>query len=641
MIELAIDIETYSETNIKSGVHKYVEDDKFQTLMIAYKFSDEDKMYLVDLMTDQAEGDFDKFLYALTDSSVLKTAYNAAFEITCLSNSFNKKLDPKQWSCTMALAAQAGLPFGLDAVSKALKTVQKKDSVGKELIKYFTMPCKPTKANKMRTRNLPIHNFSKWLDFREYCKQDVITEQEVRQHLSWFTVPEFEKPVWALDQKINNTGVRIDKSLVGNAIAIEGITMAKLTAEMEALTNIANPKSPLQVKKFIEDSTGVDVASLNKAAMPEVLKTFENNEATTKVLKLREKLSRTSIKKYTAMVNSVCRDMKIRGLFQYYGANRTGRWAGRNVQLQNLKKNDLKDLDFAREMVRLNKLDVLELTYDDVGEVLSNLIRTSFIPSDGNMLVVSDFSAIEARIIAWLANETWRLEIFKTHGKIYEASAAMMAKIPIEEVDKNLRAKGKIAELALGYQGAVGAMERMGGSAMGLGVMEMQQIVNDWRRANPKIVKLWYSTQDAFIEVITTGKIINNKYCKFYTKNNNAIIELPSGRKLVYLDARYDGNSITYYGMDQVTKQWSRQDTYGGKLVENIVQAIARDILTNALLKVDAAGHKIIMHVHDEIVIDSYVDVSEEITAILSAPVSWAPGLPLAAETFTAQYYQK
>lgn len=640
MKELAIDIETYSETDIKNGVHKYAEDPNFAITLCAFCF-DNGPIEIVDLACGEELPS--RFMDALLDKDILKTAYNAAFEMTCFNKFFDYELDPTQWSCTQALAAQAGLPFGLDNVAKVLKTVEQKDSRGKDLIKYFTMPCKPTKTNGMRTRNLPHHDFDKWLDFKEYCRQDVATEQAIRQQLTWFDNGVFEKSVWALDQKINNRGVLVDLDIVRNAVSIEAIVNEKLIEEMIGLTNIENPKSNAQVKKFIQETTGVKVESLSKANIGEVNALFKGSEIA-HVLKIREKLNRTSVKKFTAMLNSVCTDNRIRGLFQYYGANRTGRWAGRNVQLQNLKRNDLKDLDFARSLVKTNNLSVLELSYDDVGYVLSNLIRTAFIAKPGHKLIVSDLSAIEARIIAWFADEKWRLDVFATHGKIYEASASMMFKVPLESITKEspLRRKGKIAELALGYQGAVGALERMGGAAMGLSTDEMARLVKQWRQANKEIVKLWYNVQDAAVEAIEYGRS-EIKYLKFNTKNRNLIIELPSGRKLVYINAKFDGNKITYHGMDQATKRWCAQDTYGGKLVENIVQATARDVIADIMKRLDKKDFNIIMHVHDEIVCENVFEAGMDklMTNIMSEPLIWAPGLPLSAETFVADYYQK
>lgn len=639
MRELGIDIETYSETDIKAGVHKYCEDPKFDVTLLGYSIDNEEPVVL-----DLLSGDkIPPFIYeAILSSQVLKTAYNAAFEIACLSKYFGLPLDPKQWSCTQALAAQAGLPFGLDNVAKALGSGQQKDAKGKELIKYFTMPCKPSKANGMRTRNYPQHDFFRWLDFKYYCGQDVRTEQDIRRNvLSWFEVSAFEKPVWFLDQKINNVGVCVDKKLIVNAIAMEAVVADELTEEMIKLTGIKNPKSAKQVKDYIMSSTGLEITSLNKASMPDVMKQVDNKE-TEHVLKIREQLSRSSIKKFTAMEGSAGAGDRIRGLFMYYGANRTGRFAGRNVQVHNLKRNDLKDLDFARQLVRAGKLDVLKLTYGDVGLVLSNLIRTAFIPSPGNRLGISDLSAIEARIVAWLADETWRLEVFKTHGKIYEASASQMFKIPMDQVTKEIRFKGKISELALGYQGAAGALERMGALTMGLKLEELPGLVKLWRKANPKIVRLWYALQEAAVECIVDNAMIQLPHgIRFSMRNRNMIITLPSGRDLVYLNAKYVAGRILYMGMDQTTKQWCMQDTYGGKLLENVTQAIARDVLVVGMQRIDAAGHEIVMHVHDEVVVDTPDDVADELTQLMSAPISWAAGLPLGAESFMADYYQK
>ena len=672
MTELGIDIETYSETDIKSGVHKYCEDPKFEITLLAYSI-DKGPVQIIDLANKER---IPASLYeALHDPCVVKTAYSAAFEIACLSKFYCDKFDPRQWSCTQALAAQAGLPFGLDNVATVLRSVQQKDSKGKELIKYFTMPCKPTKANGMRTRNLPHHAFDKWLDFKDYCCQDVRTEQDIRTTLKWFTTSKFEMPVWCLDQKINNIGVKIDLQLVKNAVKIEEIVTAELKAEMTKLTGILNPKSNKQVKDHIAEITGEEIESLNKASMPEVYKKFQGTDIV-HVLNLRDKLNYSSVKKYTAMINSVCKDDRIRGLFMYYGANRTGRFAGRNVQLQNLSRNSINDLDFARRLVKENKLDVLKLTYDDVGMVLSNLIRTAFIPSKGNKLGVSDLSAIEARIVAWLAKEKWRLDVFATHGKIYEASASQMFKIPMDQITKEVRTKGKISELALGYQGAAGALERMGAVKMGVcdeviskGKMtfaesgyadwevykqflitsELTRITKLWRKANPKIVKLWYDVQDAAIEALSSTTKVKVASCIFEKRNGNLIITLPSGRELVYIGARLSYKTqinITYYGMNQTTKVWGIQDTYGGKLVENITQAIARDVLVDAMLRIDKAGYDIIMHVHDEVVVDISSDLPDELIIkklddFMSAPIDWAPGLPLGAETFVCNYYQK
>lgn len=644
MLELAIDIETYSETDIKAGVHKYVEDPHFEILLLAYCFTGKPTK-VVDLKAGEKIPT--EVLAALYSADVLKTAYNAAFEITCIDQHFknmlgekNTPLDPRQWSCTQALGAQAGLPFGLDAIASALVTIEQKDAKGKDLLKFFTMPVKPSKKNDMRTRNLPEHDFAKWLEFKDYCVQDVNTEQSVRKQLAWFKFTPYERNVWALDQKINNVGVMADMQLVRNAVAFDEIVSAETEQKLLTLAGIT---TDAQIKKHIAEHTGVIVKSLAKDVIEEVEAQFKGTPIEP-ILKLRKQLRRTSIKKFVAILNSVCADGRVRDLFQYYGANRTGRWAGRNVQLQNLKRNDLPDLDLARTLVREGQLDTLKLLYDDVGEVLSNLIRTAFVSQPGHSLVPSDFSAIEARIVAWFAGETWRLNVFNTHGKIYEASAAMMFNIKIDDVTKAMRQKGKIAELALGYQGAVGALLRMGGKAMGLSEDEMKSIVFKWRAANKQIVAFWKFAEQSAISALQ-GYPVSGRNLKFYMSNNNLIIELPSTRQLVYVGARYNGKNITYMGLDQETKRWCKQDTYGGKLVENITQATARDVLTEAMLRLDAEGFKLVMHVHDEAVPEVPDHEAEaaaaKLTQVLSTPIAWAQGLPLNAETFIAKYYQK
>jgi len=643
MTELAIDIETYSETDIRSGVHKYTEDPAFEILLIAYSYN-KGPVKIIDLCRMKREGpdpdkimEVEKFKAWLIDPSILKTAYNAQFEITCLNKSFGVNSPFGQWSCTMALAAQAGLPFGLDNVAKVIKGEQKQAS-GKELIRFFSMPCKPTKSNGLRTRNYPEHDFSKWLEYIGYCKQDVVAEQSIRGYLSWFKVSTFEKDMWELDQKINHKGVLIDRTFVENAIKIDNIVHKEVINEFKGLTGLENPNSVSQVKDHIKRVSGTKILSLNR----EVVQDLKGHlgEEVNQILGLREKLSHAAVKKFTAMLNSVGSDQRIRDLFQYYGANRTGRWASRNVQLQNLKRNDLDDLDFARDLVKDYNLDVLKITYEDVGEVLGNLVRTAFIAPPGSLLYRSDFSAIEARVLSWLADETWRLKVFETHGKIYEASAAMMFKVSIEEVDTEMRRKGKIAELALGYQGSVGAMQKMGGSKMGLSMIDMESIVTRWRGANRKIVRFWYTVQKAAIRALT-GSNCSIKYLKFYKRGSNLCIQLPSGRELIYINARYTGDKIIYEGMNQATKQWGLQDSYGGKLVENIVQAIARDLLADAMKRINGKGHSIIMHIHDEVVVESEKDIQQEINDIMSEPIPWAPGLPLKAETLTSKYYQK
>jgi len=645
MLELAIDIETYSDVDLKTvGVYRYAQDPSFEVLLFGYSV-DGGPIYVIDKTADEEiPGDI---VEALSNPKILKTAYNAAFEIACLSAHFGIQLDASQWSCTQALAAQAGYPFGLDAVAKVMGTVDQKDAVGKALIKYFCVPCKPTKTNGQRTRNLPAHDSLKWQQFINYCAQDIATEQAVRKSvLTWFSPTPFEDKLWALDQKINTRGVMIDTELVINALQINDIETDRLMTEVRELTGITNPNSDAQIKAYILERTGIVTGSMNKDCMPDIFKMFKDDEHITELLNLRQMLSRTSIKKFEAMRVSVGIADRIRGLFQYYGANRTGRWAGRNVQLHNLKRNNLKDLDFARRMVKECKLDILRLTYVDIGEVLSNLIRSAFIPTPGKKLVVGDLSAIEARVTAWLAGEKWRLDVFAGHGKIYEASASMMFNIPLGQITKEIRQRGKVAELALGYQGGVGALIRMGGEAMGLSEPEMDAIKVAWRKTSPNIVRLWNFCNQAAISA-TTGKgdVNVNAKCRFFMKNGNMHIQLPSGRCLVYLSAKYDGKKVTYWGMDQVKKVWCKQDTYGGKLVENIVQATARDVIADAIVRADAIGLDVTMHVHDEIVVEEFEygaeDAKKILTAILKKDIPWAKGLKLGAETFIANYYTK
>lgn len=638
MNNLSIDIETYSSYDIKLGVYKYTEAPDFEILIFAYK-EDNEEVQIVDLLNGETIPFY--IMQSLTDPKVKKHAYNAAFEICCIEKHFKIDLDTHQWSCTMVLAVQAGLPFGLDNVAKILKLPDQKDAAGKALIKYFSVPCKPNKSNGQRTRNMPIDDLFRWNKYKEYCIQDVVTENAVAKAINWFTPSAFERGVWQLDQRINKRGVLVDTELVSGAVALDAITTDRLKAEMVKLTKIINPKSFKQIKDFIESETEITVDTLNKDAIPELKKRFSGDPKVLKVLELKEKLSLSSIRKYNSIQNSATEGNRVRGLFQYYGAARTGRWSGRNVQLQNLKRNNLDDLDLARNAVKRQDLDYLDMCYDDVPVVLSNLIRTAFIPGPGKALVVSDFSAIEARVIAWLAGETWRLEVFRTHGKIYEASAAAMFKIPIEEVTKDLRAKGKVAELALGYQGGPGALARAAVGGKALTEAEAGALVRKWRQVNPNIVRLWYSVQDAVKDTILNRKATQIRFLKFHMKSTNLIITLPSGRELVYPDARIVDNRDICYGSLNSFKKWVTEKSYGGKLVENIVQAIARDVLTEALK--NCAVFDIVMHVHDEIVIESdepEVDL-HSVEEIMSRPVAWAKGLPLKAESFITKYYKK
>lgn len=647
MQELGIDIETYSSNDlIKSGVYKYVEASDFEVLLFAYKI-DNDDVHLIDI----ASGDDlpDQILNALTDKTVLKTAYNANFERTCISKFFGLYLDPRHWECSMAKASMLGLPLSLDAAAKALKLQQTKDAAGKALIKYFSIPCKPTKANGSRTRNHPIHDLEKWEKFRYYCIQDVNVEQAIRDKIAFYAIPVNEKKLWWLDQKINDKGVLLDPVFIRNALNIDSNNTEKLTTEAIKLTGLENPNSAAQLKEWISDATGEEVNKLTKESVHELLKQADS-EIVKHVLQIRQEMAKTSVKKYESMRNIICKDDRVRGLLQYYGANRTGRWAGRLVQVQNLPQNHLLDLDLARELVRDNDPEMLELLFGNIPDTLSQLIRTSFVAPSGSRFIVADFSAIEARVIAWLAGERWRLDVFNTHGKIYEASAAHMFKVPIEQITKGstLRQKGKVAELALGYQGGPNALITMGALKMGIAEEELPKLVAMWRHSNKAIVQLWNTVEEAAIGAVH-GDPSTIKYgIRFFTDKNIFFIMLPSGRVLSYLRPRlkpnkFGGESLCYEGMNQTTKQWGFQDTYGGKLVENIVQAVARDCLADAMLRLDEAGYNLVMHVHDEVVMEMPYDKGsiEEVNKIMGQTILWAKGLPLKAESYETEFYKK
>lgn len=649
---LEIDIETFSSADLKkAGMYAYTEAPDFEILLFAYAV-DFGEVHVVDLA--QGESLPEKILIALTSPYVLKIAHNAAFERTAIRKHYKTALPVEQWLCTMAYAAQLGLPLSLDAAAKALKLPAEKDASGKALIKYFTMPCKPTKANGGRTRNLPEHAPEKWQQFKDYNRQDVIVERGILEKIRFFEIPEMEKRLWCLDQKINDAGVMVDQQFVKNAIRIDLTHKEILTKEAVALTGLDNPNSVAQLKNWFIGNCNYEINSFNKEAIPEVMDAVKDMEVPKRVLELRQEMSKTSIKKYAAMASAVCRDGRIRGLLQYYGANRTGRWAGRLVQVQNLKRIDddfTSSIDLARNLVREGDLDMLELLFESVPDVLSQLIRTAFVAPEGSRFIVVDFSAIEARVIAWLAGEKWRLDVFSTHGKIYEASAAQMFRIPIEDVTKGseYRQKGKIAELALGYGGGPGALIQMGALRKGLTEDELPKLVAMWRNANRKIVNYWYEVENAAYAAVNDRTTTTIRHgIKFFMEKGVLFIQLPSGRRLSYLrpqirDNRFGGESIVYEGMNQTTKQWGRQETYGGKLVENLCQAIARDCLADAMLRLDAAGYKIVMHVHDEIVMETPEGKGslKEVEQIMGTPIPWAKGLPLAADGFESEYYKK
>lgn len=651
MRTLSIDIETYSDLDIKKvGVYRYVDSTNFEILLFAYAF-DEEEVRVIDLVNDEELPK--EVIEALNDNEVIKSAFNANFERTAISRFLDIDLKPNEWSCTMIKALTLGLPGSLDSVSKALKFNEDKQKMkeGKSLIQYFCKPCKATKINKGRTRNLPIHDMEKWNKFKEYCKQDVVVEREIRNKLSKYKTSERENKLWYLDQIINDTGIRVDTQLIENAIECDRKYTEKLTKEAIEITGLNNPNSPAQLKKWLSDKSGFEVTSLTKESIPEILKQVEDKNVI-RVLELRKLMSKTSIKKYEAMKLAKGNDNRVRGLLQFYGANRTGRWAGRLVQVQNLPQNHIEDLDLVRNLLKEGYFDLIELLYDSVPDVLSQLIRTAFIPSEGHRFIVSDFSAIEARVIAWLAGEKWRLDVFNSHGKIYEASASQMFKVPIESIKKGdpLRQKGKISELALGYGGSIGALTSMGAIKMGLDEDELQPLVTRWRNANPNITKFWWDVDKATKKAIKDRTIVELQHgIKFIYNPGVLFIELPSGRRLSYLRPKielhttFSGDKITYEGMEQTSKQWKRIDTYGPKLVENIVQATARDCLREAMFNVKYAGYDIVMHVHDELVLD--VDKKygslEEVNRIMAKEISWAKGLPLKADGYECDYYKK
>jgi DNA polymerase len=668
MKTLSIDIETYSSEDLtKTGVYKYAEAEDFEILLFAYAY-DDGPVEVIDLSSGET---FPPDVYSdLINPTVLKTAFNANFEITCLREALKKIASPMlkgpapergwdwkistlpadQWECTMVKSAMLGLPMSLDGVAKALNLEQQKMAAGRALIRYFSMPCKPTKSNGMRTRNLPHHDPDKWELFKDYCRQDVETERAIRNKERWFTIPQKERELWLLDQRIIGTGVLIDRRMVENAIRMDDDHKEILTAEATELTGLDNPNSPAQLKEWLTEQTGEEVTSLSKTDIPGMMENSDSEEVT-RVLELRQEMAKTSTKKYQAMLDAVCTDGRVRGLLQFYGASRTGRWAGRLVQVQNLPQNHLPDLDLARETVVKGDRELVELLYGNVPDTLSQLIRTAFVAPEGHRFIVADFSAIEARVTAWLAGEKWRLDVFASHGKIYEASASQMFKVPIDSIDKGspLRQKGKIAELALGYQGGVGALKTMGGERMGLSEPEMQEIVDSWRLANPNIVRLWYDIQEAAMAVIgNIGRMVEVRGCRFKWDKGLMWITLPSGRSLCYATPgigrnRFGGDSITYWGINQTTRKWEKQETYGGKLVENIVQAIARDCLAHSMLRLAEEGFNIVMHVHDEVVIEEPYDgkTMDEACLIMGEPISWAPGLLLRADGYETEYYKK
>lgn len=652
MRKLHLDVETYSSVDIRtSGAYKYTQSVDFEILMLAYAFDDEPTK-----MVDLAAGEEfpEEFLEGFRDPKVLKIAHNANFERNCFA-AIGIHVPIEEWFCTAVKSAYCGLPLSLEGVSEALNLGEKgKLATGKALIRYFCVPIKGTETNGFRVRNLWFHDLEKWNEFKNYCINDVEAEREIERLLEGFVLPETEKQMYILDQIINDRGILVDVQMAENVCEIDKKNSEALLKELTELTGLDKPNSPARLKEWLRETTKEDIQSVAKAEIDALIKTT-GSDLVKRVLKLRKRAAKTSIKKYTAALNCAGWDDRIRGLFQFYGANRTGRWAGRLVQLQNLRRNNLSDIDLARDLCKNGNFENLKLFFDDIADVLSQLIRTVFVPSPGKTFGVADFSAIEARVIAWLANETWRLVVFRTHGKIYEASAAMMFNVDISEVTKGseYRDKGKIAELALGYQGALGALKTMGGEQMGLTDSEMTAIVTLWRKRSPNIVKLWAAVNNAAIHTIETKKTTTLSQFKnlvFRYENKSLTIELPSGRKLVYHNAtlsqnRFGHKSIKYKGVEQNTKKWWWVETYGGKLVENIVQAIARDILAVSMIKLHNAGFDIVMHVHDEVVAELDDKMAEsklqQMCEIMGEEVNWAEGLPLGADGYTTKFYKK
>ncbi|MCP1225699.1 DNA polymerase [Sebaldella sp. S0638] len=654
MNHLNIDIETYSSVDIKtSGAYKYAQSPDFEILLFAYSLNNS-PVKIIDLA--QGEKIPDEIVKLLNGSDCIKHAYNAAFEWWCL-NQAGYKTDIAQWQCTMIQGLYCGYPAGLEQVGKALGLSQdkSKSTAGKNLIKYFSIPCKATKTNGGRLRNLPRHEPEKWQIFKDYCVQDVITEMEVLRRFEIFPVPDKEWDLWRFDILMNSEGVKIDKRMVENALYIDEKVSNDLQEEAKKLTGVLNPNSTAQLKPWLE-SQGLEIDNLQKETVSELVETVVGDVK--RVLEIRQELSKTSTKKYVAMREGAGSDDRVRGLLQFYGANRTGRYAGRLVQVQNLPRNYLDTLDTARELVKNNDIEILELFYGNIPDTLSQLIRTAFIPEVGKKFVVADFSAIEARVIAWLAGEEWRQNVFRTHGKIYEASASQMFGVPIERIVKGnkeyeLRQKGKIAELALGYGGSVGALKAMGADKMGLSDDELQDIVYRWRSSNKRIYDLWQQLGNAAAYVIENKESVNIKGLilayeyDFITGLDFMTIQLPSKRKLYYASPGTRLNSwnatvITYKGVNQTTRKWETQESYGGKLVENVTQAIARDCLAESLIRVKNKGFKIVMHIHDEIVVETEESVTvDEICNIMGQNINWADGLLLNADGFESYYYKK
>lgn len=641
---LAIDIETYSDVDLqKCGVYAYSDSPNFEILLFAYAF-DEEETQIVDLACGEKLPQ--RVLDALEDEGIVKTAFNAAFERTCISKYLGHRLSPTAWQCTAVQSAMLALPLSLDGVGEVLNIQRKKLKEGVDLVRFFSMPCKPTKVNGGRTRNRPEDEPEKWARFKTYCIRDVDAEREIRYKLRNFPIPAQEMKFYQMDQEINDRGILVDQKLVANAVLCDNQYKDAVTARAYELTGLSNPNSPVQIKGWLAEH-GVEAEKLDKKAVKALIDTSDGEVL--EVLKLRLLMAKTSVKKYEAIERSVCSDGRVHGLLQFYGANRTGRWAGRLVQVQNLPQNHIEDLELARDLIKNQQFDLVDLLYDSTPGVLSELIRTAFIPKPGCRFIVADFSAIEARVLAWFSGEQWRIDTFEQGGDIYCASATQMFGVPVVKhgVNGHLRQKGKIAELALGYGGSVGALTSMGALEMGMEEEELQLLVNQWRGSNPHITKFWWDVDAAAVKAVRKKTSVSYGNLCFSYRSGILFVTLPSGRNLSYIKPRMTMNrfgreSLSYEGVGE-SKKWMRIETYGPKLVENIVQATARDLLALAMLRLRDAGFEIVMHIHDEAVLEVPEGVSsvDEVCQMMAIAPDWAAGLPLRADGYECAFYKK
>ena len=648
MKKLSIDIETFSDIDlIKCGVYKYADSPAFEILLFAYSI-DDGEINIIDLVNgEELPGEIAE---AIKYDTVIKTAFNAQFERVCLSKYLGlpegEYLNPQSWYCTAVQAAELSLPSSLADVGAALGLERQKMTEGKELIKYFCVPCKPTKSNGGRTRNMPKDAPDKWTLFKEYCKRDVDVERQIAEKLKKYPLSKSEHDLYVLDQRINDRGVLVDLEFARQAVKLNSIQSAVATEQAYTLTGLENPNSVAQLKEWLIEN-GVEIDSLSKKAVAALAD--ETDGDIQEMLHLRLLMSKTSVKKYEAVMRSVCKDNRVRGMMRFCGASRTGRWSGQILQVQNLPQNHLPDLTLARDIVKDGDFEMLDMTFGNVPNVLSELIRTVLIPKQNHRFIVADFSAIEARVLSWLAGEQWRLDTFRNGGDIYCASASQMFRVPVEKhgVNGHLRQKGKISELACGYGGSVGALKNMGAVEMGVPEDELQGLINDWRNANPHIVKLWTEVGNAAMKAIKEKTIVSLGKLVFMYERGILFIRLPSGRRLSYIKPRigtnrFGGDSITYMGVG-ASKKWERLETFGGKLVENIVQAIARDLLASAMMNVANAGYDIVFHVHDEIIAEAPDGQGsvDEMCKLMSINPDWADGIPLSADGYECEYYRK